>query len=281
MKNLFAAIKNTIETNFNKFLIRELSKENETRLNDLSEEGNTLSKEKLPPKWISVFSKVLIYLGLLLSLGFFAAAIKDFARSFDTIGIFLYIGLGLIAIGVGIYIFVRNKTKKSNSDPDVKEYVAETTKTIKECLFELNIPETAAVMDVFSVLMKKNKKGEEVFSKLLAVPFVNMEFKLFLENDLFCFGANDAVIGLPINSIKQIVKIKKRTPIVNWNKNELYNSPKYKEHKMYLDGPIVWSRYYYEIDLNIENEEYCFYIPCYEKDVFLETIGIDVPVIEK
>ena len=241
MKNLFAAFKNTTENNFSKFFIRELSKENETRLNDLSEEGNTLSKEKLPPKWISVLSKVLIYLGLFLSFGFFAAAIKDFAGSFDTIGIFLYIGLGLIAIGVGIYIFVRNKTKKTNSDPDVKEYITETTKTIKECLFELDIPETAPQMDVFCVLMKKNRKGEEVFKKLSLITFVNMEFKLFVENDLFCFGANDAVIGLPLDSIKNIVKIKKRAPIVSWNKNELFNAPKYKEYKLYSNGGIIWS----------------------------------------
>ncbi len=50
---------------------------------------------------------------------------------------------------------------------------------------------------------------------------------------------------------------------------------------MYIDSGYIWTRYYYEVDLDIENEEYCFFIPCYEKDNFINTIGIEVPVIEK
>lgn len=281
MKNLFAAFENTTENNFSKFFIRELSNENETRLDNLSEEGNTLEKEKLPPKWLSLLFRILMYTGLFLCFVFLAAGIKDFSNAFQTIGVLLYVGIGMIVIGSGIYIYMRNKTKKSNCDPEVKEYVTKTVKTVKECLFELDIPETAPQMDVFFVLMKKNRKGEEVFKKLSLITFVNMEFRLFVENDLFCFGANDAVIGLPLDSIKNIVKIKKRAPIVSWNKNELINAPKYKEYKLYLNGSIIWSRYYYKVDLDIEGEEYYFFIPCYEKDVFLKTLCVDVPVIEK
>lgn len=212
---------------------------------------------------------------------FLAAGIKDFSNAFQTIGVLLYVGIGMIVIGSGICIYMRNKTKKSNSDPEVKEYVTKTVKTVKECLFELDIPETAPQMDVFCVLMKKNRKGEEVFKKLSLITFVNMEFRLFVENDLFCFGANDAVIGLPLDSIKNIAKIKKRAPIVSWNKNELFNAPKYKKYKLYSNGGIIWSRYYYKVDLDIEGEEYYFFIPCYEKDVFLKILCVDVPVIEK
>ena len=281
MKNLFAAFKNTTENNFSKFFIRELSNENETRLNDLSEEGNELKKEKLPPNWLVILAKVFIYIGLPLCLAFFVVAIRDFSGAFQNIGVLLYVGLGLLVIGFGFLAFRNSKIKKSNSDPEVKQYVTETVKTVKECLFELDIPETAPLMDVFFVVMKKNKKGEEITKKFSLITFVNMEFRLFVENDLFCFGANDAVIGLPLSSIKRIIKIKKRIPILNWNKKEQYNSDKFKQYKMYENSGIMWSRYYYKVDLDIKGEEYYFFIPCYEKDVFLKTLCVDVPVIEK
>lgn len=281
VKNLFASFTDSSEPNITKFTLRKLSKESELKLDNLSKEVNELEKEKIPPAWLSILSILSLFAGLIMVSAFLYRGKNDFENAYKTIGYLLYIGLILFVVGLGFLIYNKVKIKKSDSDPEVKEIVCKTDNAVKECRFELNIPETSNCMDVFFLAMKKNKNGEEVAGIFSYASYVNIELRAFLENDMFCLGANDAVVGVPLSSIKQIVKVKKRVPLVNWNKNEKLNSPKYKQFKMYFNSGYIWTRYYYEVDLDIENEEYCFFIPCFEKDNFINTIGIEVPVIEK
>lgn len=280
MKNLFGIFKKSNDNNFEKFVIRKLSDDNSEIIDNLSNEGEQLTKEKVPPQWLSYVSIFAILIGLLFAVSILLA--KDgFVNALQTRGYFFYIGVGLFVAGVVTQIIVRIKTKKSNSDPEVEEYVSRVEKTVKECEFELDIPETAVAIDVLFTIMKKNAKGEEKLSQMALIQFLNQELKVFVENDLFCFADNVMVIGIPINSFKGIKIINKKIPLPQWNKSEPFNGPSYKPFKLYTNQTgFIWMKPYYEIDFEVDGEQYYFLLPSYEKDSFLKALGIEIPNIE-
>ncbi len=280
MKNLFGIFKKSNDNNFEKFVIRKLSDDNSEIIDNLSNEGEQLTKEKVPPQWLSYVSIFAILIGLLFAVSILLA--KDgFVNALQTRGYFFYIGVGLFVAGVVTQIIVRIKTKKSNSDPEVEEYVSRVEKTVKECEFELDIPETAVAIDVLFTIMKKNAKGEEKLSQMALIQFLNQELKVFVENDLFCFADNVMVIGVPINSFKGIKIINKKIPLPQWNKSEPFNGPSYKTFKLYTNQTgFIWMKPYYEIDFEVDGEQYYFLLPSYEKDSFLKALGIEIPNIE-
>ena len=280
MKNLFGILKKSNDNNFEKFVIRKLSDDNSKIIDNLSNEGEQLTKEKVPPQWLSYVSIFAIMIGLLFAVSILLA--KDgFVSALQTRGYFFYIGIGLFLVGLIVQIIVRVKTKKSNSDPEVEEYVSKVEKAVKECEFELEIPDTAIAIDVLFTIMKKNNKGEEKLSQTSLVQYINQDLKVFIEKDSLCFADNTMVIGIPLDSVKGIKMIKKRIPLPQWNKSEPFNGPTYKPYKLYTNQTgFIWCKPYYEIDLDIDNESYYFLIPCYEKDSFLKVIGKEIPSIE-
>ena len=280
MKNLFGLFKKTSDNNFDKFVLRKLSDDNSAKIDNLSNEGEQLKKEKVPPQWLSYVSIFAILIGLLFAVSILLA--KDgFVTALQTRGYFFYIGIGLFVVGLVTQIVVRIKTKKSNSDPEVEEYVSKVEKTVKECEFELEIPETAVAIDVLFTIMKKNGKGEEKLSQMALIQYLNQELKIFAENDLLCFADNVMVIGLPINSFKGIKKINKKIPLPQWNKSEPFNGPTYKPFKLYTNQTgFIWMKPYYKIDFEVDGEQYYFLLPSYEKDSFLKALGIEIPNIE-
>ena len=280
MKNLFGIFKKSNDNNFEKYVIRKLSDDNSERIDNLSNEGEQLTKEKVPPQWLSNASIFAIMTGLLFAVLMLLA--KDgFVSALQTRGYFFYIGIGLFLVGLIVQIIVRVKTKKSNSDPEVEEYVSKVEKAVKECEFELEIPDTAISIDVLFTIMKKNNKGEEKLSQASLFQYINQDLKVFTEKDLFCFADNAMVVGIPLDSVKGIKMIKKRIPLLQWNKSEPFNGPNYKPYGLYTNqAGFIWCKSYYEIDLDIDNESYYFLIPCYEKDSFLKVIGKEIPNIE-
>lgn len=280
MKNLFGLFKKTSDNNFDQFVLRKLSDDNSIKIDNLSNEGEQLKKEKVPPQWLSYVSIFAIIIGLLFAVSILLA--KDgFVNALQTRGYFFYIGVGLFVAGVVTQLIVRIKTKKSNSDPEVEEYVSRVEKTVKECEFELDIPENAVAIDVLFTIMKKNSKGEEKLNQMALIQYLNQELKVFVENDLFCFADNVMVIGIPINSFKGIKIIKKRIPLPQWNKSEPFNGPSYKIFKLYTNQTgLIWMKPYYEIDFEVDGEQYYFLLPSYEKDSFLKALGIEIPNIE-
>ena len=280
MKNLFGLFKKTSDNNFDQFVLRKLSDDNSAKIDNLSNEGEQLKKEKVPPQWLSYVSIFAILIGLLFAVSILLA--KDgFVNALQTRGYFFYIGVGLFVVGVVTQIIVRIKTKKSNSDPEVEEYVSRVEKTVKECEFELDIPETAVAIDVLFTIMKKNSKCEEKLSQMALIQYLNQELKVFVENDLFCFADNVMVIGVPINSFKGIKIINKKIPLPQWNKSEPFNGPSYKPFKLYTNqAGFIWMKPYYEIDFEVDGEQYYFLLPSYEKDSFLKALGIEIPNIE-
>ena len=280
MKNIFGIFKKPEDNNFSKFVLRKLSDENADKAENLSNEGDDLSKKKVPPKWLYLVSVVAIGFGLLFVVLMFFA--KDgFVYALQTRVYFFYIGIGLFVVGLIIQIIVRIKNKKFNSDPEVEDYATRVDVAVKECEFELNIPETATKMDILFVVLKKNKKGEEKLSLIGLVQYINQELKVFIENDLLCFADSYMVLGIPLNSVKGIKTINKKIPLPQWNKPEMFNSPAYKQYKLYTNtSGFIWNKPYYEVDFNIDGEDYCLFLPCYEKEAFLRLFDSEVPNLD-
>ena len=81
MKNLFGIFKKSNDNNFEKFVIRKLSDDNSEIIDNLSNEGEKLTKEKVPPQWLSSVSIFAIIIGLVFAVSILLA--KDGFVSFE------------------------------------------------------------------------------------------------------------------------------------------------------------------------------------------------------
>lgn len=280
MKNLFGIFRKTNDSNFKKFVIKELSKETTEKIDNLSNEKQKLKKKKTPPNWLAYIYFPAGAFGLILVSAMLVA--KDgFLAALENRGFIFYIGIALIVFAIATFIYCHITSKKLAKDPEVEAYNESVIKITKECDTELEIPDTAVSFDVLMTLLKINKKGKEVLDQMSLLQYINQNVYIFVQDEMLCFADNIMVIGIPVNGIKAIKKIKKRMVLPQWNKEETIKSPTYKEYKMTMnDAGLVWMKHYYEISCDINGEEYYFLIPCYEKDAFLKTIGIEIPEIE-
>lgn len=279
MKNLFAIYKRNDENNFSSFIVRSISSAREKEKEALFERGEKLSRRILPPQWLAYAALIAMPVGLLFTFGIVFA--KDgFTSALENRGYLFYLGIGIFALGLFTFIYTRIAVKMVEKNPRVASLAKEADKTIQEAMEELEIPLDAKRIDILFPVMKKNKKGEEVPAKGALVQVLNQELYLFLENGNLCFSDADVVVSVPLDRIKGIKRINERIALPKWNKEEKIKSPKYSPYGLYTNqAGFVLVEPYYEVFFVIEEEEYCFDLPSYEKDEFLNLLGKDIPVI--
>lgn len=281
MKNLFGMYKQEKMNNFNKFIVKRISAEKEKALEALQKENDSLRRAKNPPQWIVAFSFLLFMFGLIFVIAMLFA--KDgFTNALQTRGYFFYLGIGFAVVGAGLYIFYCMKIKKSNADPQMIEFVEKANNFLNECSLELEIPETAEEMDIIFSLVKLNKKGKEKLRQSSLLQYVNLPLKVFADQHHLYFADSIMVIAIPLSSITAIEKINKRMPLPQWNKEASFKSEKYKKFKIYTNqNGLIWTKPYYSIKANIDNEPYFFLLPCYEIENFvfiMKEAGINIDI---
>ena len=279
MKNLFAIIKDSTINNYDDFIIRKISQESEEKFNSICEETNNLVHKKLSPNWLTYGSLIVAMLAFLIMFKMLIAE-DGFLHALETRGFIFYISCALFVIGAIVFVCCIRKNKKGDKDPEMADCSNRLTKTFSELYFELEVPETAPSIDVMLTITKLNKNGEQKFKKFSILPYVNQEVRVFVEKDSLCLADCTSVLAIPLSGLKGIKKINKLIQFPRWNKTMGIKSPEFKPYKIYVSNGYIWCKPYYEIDFEVNGEEYYFYIACYDKDRFVKTLGMELPEID-
>lgn len=273
MKNVFGINKKETGFSYDKYIYRKLSEEGLADLEKIREKNNEVNKLFSLPRWLGWLSWILIMSGVVFILALFFTNEK-FTEAYKRIGYILYIGIGLVVIGILIYVFLFIKGKKANKNPEVKKFIEESKLQVAKALGELEVPEDAKKIDVLFTMSKTTSKGE----KLAYSSHFNQELYLFKEDDKLCLADIEQVLAFPIEAFTKIVKINKKIPLMQWNKEEDIKNEKYRNYDIRSTSGSLSIGSCYSVRLFID-EELEILIPNYDLENFLSVL--ELPVEER
>ena len=265
MKNIFGydvTDKENIVCVFEKFKDRSISKELKEEM-ILQREAYWKSHEKAE---LSKTLKVIKNISGMVSLCSFFVGSSNLKYN-------EYTACYVFAVSFLIYIitklYERKKIKEFFNGDELKQITQDCTLLNKKIAEQIHIPEDAFEIDVlFEKFIEKNGK-----SKLKDFGFAgcsNIPLRFFEEGQYLCATDNKAVYKFPYISIRGISNTKHKVSFMEWNKQETYNSKKYKKFKIVRNGFSVYYIKGVKIELNINGEEYYIMVPLYEKDKILK-----------
>jgi hypothetical protein len=138
------------------------------------------------------------------------------------------------------------------------------------------VPADAKEVDVLSFFYKVKDGKVKVDEKLLQLaPYFNPVFKVFIDGENLYLANLEGKYEVPLSSLVSIHTVKKHIQMVGWNKDELFNTGKYKQYKLTADQyGRIHCRCYYILEMNCNGESWGIYIPCYELPIFEALTGL-------
>lgn len=223
MKNIFQIIfdqtTKTSSAEYERYIIRRLSKKEEEKINNMSNRYGSAEKKLGLPKWLYFMLRV-SFMGtmtcFLLWLLFLFTDIEDgFALFFQKnlwLEITFLVILIIFIVALILSTVFKKKAKSSQFKNNANEIFEGILKESKRCL---KIPETAIGLEVLmdQAILKKNglKESKSRF-------FSNVVLSVFIEDDLLCLADLYVVIGIPLKEIKSIEEIKEIYRFQYWHK---------------------------------------------------------------
>ena len=179
-------------------------------------------------------------------------------------------------IWVVIFIFSRAKEKRVLIDENADVQVEEMTENFIEIHKELGVPTDAQNVDILA-FRYKIKEGRIVPRTVAfqSTPFINIEVKLFVEDDTLNIAELSNVYSVKISELKAIYTVKKRISVPSWNKEIGPKEDIYKPYKMTVNNVgDVYMKSYHVLELERDGAPYCIYFPCYELEHFERLTGL-------
>lgn len=271
MKNIFCTVYDKTtkknETEYEPFVIRKVSNNQEERINSLFHKYKTGEANGFP-RWLNITSRLAFsatacsFIFLLLNIISSDVKMKDYLWIIIIFSISFFLLIFTIIIGV----IMRRKNKKNlkkTSAADIFISILETSKGY------LGVPKDAKSLEV----LMEQKNGASNHSSVKK--YNNILLSVFIENDKLCFADLYVVIGLPLSSFKKIEKEDMVHRFSFWHKK--HSILEYKEkglHQISIPVRCYQANYYYTLCFEIEKEEYAVCVPLYEIDAYQEVLNL-------
>lgn len=250
MKNIFAVTKN--DNGYDKFVLRKLSEEGDGEVyNKIFDE---LNKRKIPA-WVSIVLNICFLIGLLLVLSIKRAIESIIDGKIDTYVVLCGIGIIIaVVFQIAILIVVHINKKYENSE-EMKKLRDKLDEMDKIAYNNLQIPLVNEKMEIIYPQAKDSKDGTFKLKPSSQHKYLVSECVFFKEGNNLCIYDDISVLGIPIDSIKEIKRVEKKLYIIS---SDIHNRELYS---------------YYDVIFTLDNEEYDFLIPDYEYDKLNKVIN--------
>lgn len=275
MKNLFGVniteSKNNTEYDSSIFVTQKVSQEQSQALDIIGSQQNDLYNNSTIPKWLNIVQLITAAIGIIISLTEIKTLLKKevtLAESYNNAPYLFYIAIICWIIFIILTVINKAKTKKVLNSEEYEEFTENAIDIFEESSRQLNIPQEPETIDVFMFRYKaKNEKDKLVSFGLYN--YTRLDFFAYVQDANFCLATIYEVIAIPLSSIRDIRKAKKRAMFQDWGKEEDYTAKKYKKFKITKNNQGTYFAYYYIVTINDIKGDFELFIPNYDIDIFL------------
>lgn len=274
MKNIFGVLTENKTYDGECFVSRQINPIIEEKLNSHLEKTNNLQKEASLPGFLLVIRLIVGFLSLSIISGIIGSlGDVSLIEGYNNAPYLFYIGGVSLLIWIMIVIYSKYKKENALSSDECKVLIEESDELLSLCLDDLKVPNDFELVDVFSYGYKVSNNKEKQITSLFK--YINMELRMFKEEDNICLADTNKVYSFPISSIKDIKLVNKRISFYGWNKDIAYNSKEFKQYKITSNNNGVFlMKSYYSIIINNEIEDYEILVPIYDIDKFLSLTNL-------
>ncbi|HHU55529.1 MAG TPA: hypothetical protein GXZ48_02400 [Acholeplasmataceae bacterium] len=276
MKNIFGIKQGREIIDGHVFIVNKVNDEQEKKLEKISEDLDKQIEDSM--SLLNIFYYISLIVGLLCLAGIirslfkvtFKEALRDAPVVFITGGFFL-----LVTLAIFIYKKIRSRMKEIG--PEHEKFEHEILNAIEESKKLLNVPKDAEEIDVFVFHYKINKKGQVKIKTSPFFQYLITKAFLYIKNNDLCIANLYEEIKVPLSSIIGIKKINKKAFAYGWNKEEVYNSEKYKKYKIKENNlGTLFIKPYYSVLIDDPIGKYEFFVPCYDIDKVVKLTNLEV-----
>ncbi len=179
---------------------------------------------------------------------------------------------GLLLVLSGILWVIKTVFAKKNEGDDSLPYEDEMDRLNSISMRELRVPSDAKRVELFGYFYDKLDLSE---------PYDTDQVDVFEEDGRLCLHHVGCVIGIPIDSVEAVVKVKESITFKDWTKDVPYDSGEYApyhivERKLSEYDEEYSMDGYYSIRFVGEGEAFELVVPPYEIQPFLDILQMEV-----
>lgn len=244
------------------FCINEVETAVAVKVDEMSEEISNAT-EQAEPSWAGIIVEIICW--IIIAAGVRGVLDTDISlrEAFANAPyVFAVIGVAAVVL-LGIFVSRRKKMKRFEQSLEENQMMEVWDDTEKEVAKALGIPEDSRKVDVFAEIYEIKKGKKKVVHKPL---IMNYCMNMYIKERKLCFADMKQEMGIPIEEISAIKKVKKRENIANWNKEEAYKSKKYKKYKITENNLGLLIKSYYSIRIDSIWGAYEIRLPDYEEE---------------
>lgn len=255
------------------FNAREVSALIRGELDSAFETNNEFVKKASLPLWLDIIKLIFMFFAIILTLGELKADVS-LKESWNNAP---YLIIGCIISWIcflAILIYEKKKQKKIVQSEEFEDNTIDLNEISVKAMEDLGIPTDAKSIDVIS---DKYKLKDDNIKQVNYHPFyshMNLDCFIFASNGMLCLADSYNVYEIPLASITSIEESKKRAMFPCWNKDEDYNSKKYKKYKITMNNQGTYFASYFKVIINDIRGEFMLLIPNYDQPLFSEITGI-------
>ena len=260
--------------NGKEFITRSISEETK-RAYDRKAEGldNTISKAKLPV-WMTIVKFVCTIVAVAVFAGLVRAGDVEMALT-NAPGL-ITAGVICAVVALAIHLYSKSKEKTVLKEENAEEQLNNINADIRVIYDELAVPQGARSVDVLMFrYIEKDGKIKVKTAPMQMSEYIALEVKAYVSDGCLNIADLENVYSFPLEKIKAIRTVRKRSSFSPWNKENAPTENMYKNHGLTVDQyGMIHMKYYYTIVIEQEGEEHLIYFPTHEIDVFEKLTGL-------
>lgn len=269
--------KNNDEVSGNIYRVKQIDQQKEARIDRIIENENEYRKAASLPFSLKLVKLLCGYFAFLEAVVLLESIMKKvpFSRLFHNAPIMIL--AAPVCLIVWLLLRIREKKLASTviESAEYEQLDRDAERLFGDIQAELGVPNDAVSIDaILERYIIKN--GEPKHRDFGINPYINIETKMYIKEERLCIADLQNLWEVPLTSLDSIELVNKKIGFPFWNKEEPYNSEKYKPFKITVNNYGQFFSKYYRIKIHDALGDFFMMIPEYDGKPFMDLTGLKV-----